>query len=74
MYVSELDSGKVLTFELEKGRQIYLKVLEGEVSINGFVFREGDAAEVENENLRVKALYKTHIMLIEMKKSKNERV
>ena len=74
MYVSELDSGKVLTFKLKKSRQIYLKVLEGEVSINGFVFREGDAAEVENENLRVKALYKTHIMLIEMKKPKNERV
>ena len=67
MYVSELESGKNLTFELGTERQLYVKVMEGEAIINGIVFKEGDAAEVEGEDLNVEALSRVHILLVEMK-------
>ena len=67
MYVSEVDKGKMLTFELGIQRQLYVKVMEGEANMNGFVFKEGDAAKVEGEDLNVKALSDVHILLVEMK-------
>ena len=55
MYVSELDKNKSLTFELGESRQLYVKVMEGEVNINDIIFKEGDAAEVSGEDLNVEA-------------------
>lgn len=66
MYVSELDRESNLTFELGENRQLYVKVMEGEANINGVVFKEGDAAEVEGEDLHLKALCDVHVLLIEM--------
>jgi redox-sensitive bicupin YhaK (pirin superfamily) len=68
MYVTELDNGKKLDFELGGDRQVYLKVMEGEVSVNDFVFREGDAAEIADENIMLKGISHAHILLVEMKK------
>lgn len=68
MYVSEVDKGIKLTFELGEQRQLYVKVMEGEAEINGFVFKEGDAAKVEDEDLNVEALSDVHILLVEMVK------
>jgi len=69
MYVSELNKNKNLIFELRKNRQLYVKVMEGEASINDIVFEEGDAAEVSGENLRVEALSDVHLLLVEMEKA-----
>ena len=69
MYVSEVDKGKMLTFELGEHRQLYVKVMEGEADMNGFVLNEGDAAKVEGEDLNVEALSDVHILLVEMKKA-----
>lgn len=66
MYVTELDSGKALNFKLEEGRQLYLKVMEGKASINGKVFNTGDAAQVADESLEIKAVESVHILLVEM--------
>lgn len=66
MYVSELDKNKSLTFELGESRQLYVKVMEGEVNINDIIFKEGDAAEVSGEDLNVEALSDVHILLVEM--------
>lgn len=68
MYVSELDPNKTLTFEVEKNRQLYVKLMEGEAKINGIDFIEGDAAEVSGEDLHVEALHHVHILLVEMAK------
>ncbi len=68
MYVSEVDKGKILTFKLGEKRQLYVKVMEGEADINGFVFKVGDAAKVEGEDLTVEALSDVHILLVEMMK------
>lgn len=67
MYVSEVDKGSDLTFELGENRQLYVKIMEGEALINGIVFKEGDAAEVEGEDLHIEALGRVHILLVEMK-------
>jgi redox-sensitive bicupin YhaK (pirin superfamily) len=69
MYVTELNKGKILTFKLEDDRQLYVKTMEGEASINGILFKEGDAAEVEDEDLNVEALSTVHILLVEMKRT-----
>jgi len=70
MYVSELDEGKALRFELDKNRQLYLKVMEGKVEINAIVFEEGDAAEVEEEALDIVAVETAHLLVVEMPREK----
>jgi len=69
MFVSEIDAGKRLDFDLKEGRQLYLKVMEGEAKINGRGFTQGDAAEVEDESLEVEAVENAHLLLVEMDKN-----
>jgi hypothetical protein len=69
MYASEMDSGQKLRFDLQPGRQLYLKVMEGDVRVNGTLFAPGDAAEVEDESLDTEALSDAHLLIVEMKKS-----
>ena len=66
VYVTELDDKENLTFALETGRQVYLKLMEGSGTINGVQFEAGDAAEVDSEDLQIRAASSTHILLIEM--------
>jgi len=68
MYTSEIDNTKKLSFNLKSDRQLYVKLMEGSANINGVLFKEGDAAEVEDENLNVEAVSSTHLLLVEMKK------
>ena len=68
MYVTELDNGFTLDFELGSDRQAYMKVMEGEVSINDFVCREGDAAEIKDENITLKGVAHAHVLMVEMAK------
>ncbi len=68
MFASEIDAGQRLTFDLQKGRQLYLKVMEGSANINGSIFAPGDAAEAEGESLVVEAVTDVHLLLIEMRK------
>lgn len=67
MFVSEVDTGKSLTFELAEHRQLYVKVMEGEADINGIILKAGDAAKVE-EDLKIEALADVHILLVEMRR------
>ena len=66
IYVTELDMGKTLTCGVTSDRQVYLKVMEGDININGTEYREGDAGEIEGEDLTVLALNDAHILLVEM--------
>lgn len=68
-YVAEVDDKQNLTFTLERGRQLYVKLMEGSCMINGIQFEAGDAAEVESEDLQIQAASNTHILLIEMQAS-----
>lgn len=66
IYVSELDQDKVLHFEIDEGRQVYLKVMEGSVTVNGSMYQVGDAGEISEEGIDIVALSNAHLLLIEM--------
>jgi redox-sensitive bicupin YhaK (pirin superfamily) len=66
IYVSELESGRALGFELKSGRQAYLKVMEGSVKIGDIELNHGDAAEITGEMMDICALKNAHVMLTEM--------
>ncbi|GHV04626.1 hypothetical protein AGMMS50229_06400 [Campylobacterota bacterium] len=66
IYVSELGAGKELKMPLAKERQLYLKVMEGNAQLNDTPLRHGDAAIVEDEDLRILANSNAHLMAIEM--------
>ena len=68
MYASEIDAGTTLAFDLKEGRQLYIKVMEGDATINGITFAQGDAAELSDEKLEINALSNTHMLLVEMAK------
>lgn len=66
IYVAEVDAGNTLPFELQTERMLYLKVMEGCVKVNGTFFGQGDAAEIEKEDLMIEVIDNTHILLVEM--------
>ncbi|NQY24573.1 MAG: pirin family protein [Campylobacteraceae bacterium] len=70
MYVSELDSNKVLEYKIKDKRQIYFVQIEGSSNINGIKLNNGDAMEITEENsLKIEALEQSHFLFIEMPKS-----
>ena len=67
IFVSRLDKGKSLDFDIAGGRQLYFVQIEGSSSINGVRLDFGDAAEIVDERqLDIKALEKAHFLFIEM--------
>lgn len=66
VYVSELDEGKELHFEIDMLRQVYLKVMEGSVTVNGVYYGTGDAGEIAGEDINLSAISKAHLLLVEM--------
>jgi quercetin 2,3-dioxygenase len=68
-YVIELDEGKEIDFSVESGRQAYLVQIEGNTTINNVVLGERDALEIVEENILIKTNKKSHVLIIEMKKS-----
>ena len=68
-YVVELDEGKEIDFSVEAGRQAYLVQIEGDSTINDIELDERDALEIVEENVLIKSNTKSHILVIEMKKS-----
>lgn len=69
-HVVELDEGKEIYFLVNEGRQAYLVQIEGESTINNILLDERDALEIIEEDILIKANKKSHILVIEMKKSK----
>ncbi|MDT8446090.1 MAG: pirin family protein [bacterium] len=67
-YVTELDAGQALDFQLGENRQVYLKLIEGQADLNGVEIGHGDAAEVLDEDLHLKTQPGAHILLVEMAK------
>ena len=65
-YVSELEDGQSLRYELQAGRQAYLKVLEGDIALGDLALGHGDAAEIRDAPIELTARSAAHIMLIEM--------
>ncbi|HHX70376.1 MAG: pirin family protein [Miniphocaeibacter sp.] len=68
IYVTELDEGKELEFKVEEGRQAYIVQIEGKSKINNIEMFMRDGMEVVEEDLKIEAVEKSHIMILEMNK------
>ena len=69
MYATLLSSGKTLDFKVEKGRQAYLVLVEGEAEIDGIHLNARDALEITEQNITIEALKTAHVVVIEMANS-----
>jgi len=69
-YVSELENGKDIKYDIKDGRQVYFTQIEGTSTINGIELSNGDAMEITKESqLDIKALSDSHFLFIEMKEA-----
>jgi quercetin 2,3-dioxygenase len=68
IYLSELDPGKNLSFSQEKGRRIFLFVIEGEVLLNGETrLKRRDAARITDlSTLDIESESASYLMLIDL--------
>ncbi|MDF2891832.1 MAG: Pirin-related protein [Clostridia bacterium] len=69
IYVLELEKDKEIDFPVNTGRQAYLVQIEGSSSINFVTLDAKDAMEIVEENIAVKAIEKSHLIVLEMKKA-----
>jgi redox-sensitive bicupin YhaK (pirin superfamily) len=68
-YVTYLEAGQSLDFEVTQGRQAYVVEIENDVYVNDMLLKERDALEVVEEPLTFKSEKGSHLLIIEMKKS-----
>jgi len=76
IFVSEIEEGKTVTFNLEEGRQAYLVCVEGDLDINGKAqLAAKDAVEITGPselvftNLNRQSGVKAHFLMVEMKEA-----
>lgn len=68
IYSLFIEEGESIDFKLDKNRQGYLVQIEGSANVNNEVLNHGDALEVVEEDINIKAITKSHYLLVEMKK------
>jgi quercetin 2,3-dioxygenase len=69
IYVSQLDSDKILDFNIKEDKQIYFVQIEGTSNINGIILNNGDAMEIVDEKqINIIALENSHFLFIELPK------
>ncbi len=67
IYVTEIEAGEQFDFEVKADRQAYVVQIEGSAKFNDLVLKERDALESVAESLKVEAISKSHIMILELK-------
>ena len=70
MYAIEVSAENTVDFQVGNKRQAYLVLIEGDALVNSHHLLTRDALESIEENLTIKAVQKSHILVIEMEKSK----
>jgi len=66
-YISDIETGKELSYITKSNRITYLFVIEGKISLNGKVLYTRDIAQIENEEiLKIKAQRDTELILIDL--------
>lgn len=68
IYSLELDQGKDISHQVKEGRQAYLVQIEGTSVINDIELTDRDGMEIIEENILIKSVETSHILIIEMKK------
>lgn len=67
IFLADLDSGKILTYNTEKYRGSYLHIVKGKVLVNGVELSSGDAAKItEIESLNISAVENASFMLFDV--------
>lgn len=67
VYAIKQDKASTSEFILENSRQAYLKVMEGNIVLNGIPIGLGDGVEIIDEpHIRIEASIDAHLLLIEM--------
>ena len=66
-YVSRLNAGEVVDYEMNEKRRAFLYVIEGEITLNGEAFKAGDQARITSESqLALTATNNGEIILIDL--------
>lgn len=68
IYSLELEQGKEISFPVKEGRQAYVVQIEGTSKINDIPLSDRDGMEIVEEEITMKSVETSHILLIEMKK------
>ena len=66
IFVTELDEGKTLEFDIGEYKYIYLVNIEGKAIINGKELHYGDALQTD-KNITIKSLENSHNLLLQIK-------
>lgn len=67
-YSLELEKDGEISFPVKEGRQAYLVQIEGSSNINGVSLTARDGLEIVEEDIGIKAVETSHILVIEMQK------
>ena len=59
---------KEFEFQVKKGRQLYLVVMEGAIEVSDITLNEAESLESVEESIYIKPKTKSHLLLFEMKK------
>ncbi len=66
IYVTELSDQKQLSLTVDKNRQAYLVLIEGEAIINDVSLSMRDALEIKEETIDIRSIGKSHYLAVEM--------
>lgn len=67
VFVSKLDHGRELEYDVSVGRGIYLHIIEGLAKVDGVMLGGGDAIRVSSEGvIRLKAAKETELILFDL--------
>jgi redox-sensitive bicupin YhaK (pirin superfamily) len=68
-FASILERDRRLEFVVSQNRQAYMALMEGEIETCGMTLSAGDALEITEQAVEIRAVSDAHIFLIEMAKS-----
>ena len=68
IYAAAMDKGRVPDFKVASGRQAYMTIIEGSVSVNGLRASTRDALEIVEEDIALLPEGGAHVLLLEMAK------
>lgn len=68
IYAGFFNTGKAVEFTVEKGRQAYAVLIEGQCNVSGIKIEAKDALEISEEQIFFEINEPSHILVIEMEK------
>ncbi|MDR1940702.1 MAG: pirin family protein [Endomicrobium sp.] len=69
VYAAEISKGNELKFEVKKGRQAYLVLMEGDAKVEKINLSQKDALEIIEEDIIIKTNSNAHCIIFEMEKA-----